>query len=616
MYMKNIFYSLVFMLIIFSGTSCKDASFLDETVTSDLDLPRIFSDSAYTVGYLSEIYVELGFDVSPRRFFDRDGLLPQTYGGLQGGCDEVELKVKPKITTDLLFTMGTVNPVNITDDAWKLCYENIRRVNIFFEGINHAPLQEGLKRTYKAEARFLRAWYYATLLKHYGGIPLIGDTIYTVYDDIHMQRNTYAECVDYIVKECKTAEEYLPSVTSGRDFGRISKGACRALVARVLLYAASPLFNGSSFGTDTKTEAGESYPKELVGYEDYDKNRWKEAADAAAEVIRMNAYKLYVNEDSEYGGVGAGFAKLFFGETPESHCGHILDWRRPRGRERENLFQPPSFGANGMGGFPYQELVDAFPMKDGSVFNWNNPDHANNPYSNRDPRFYHSIYFDQVILIDRENPRPVDIHLNADGSESSQDAVHKGTPTGYYSGKQLKQTLAGNYIHGGEQSIPVIRYAEILLNYAEAQNEYGGPASGFNYYDAGGNAIVFSPYTALKLIRERAGIDAGDGNYGLNPNMDENEMREAIRQERRIELAIEGHRFWDVRRWMIAETTDNKQMTGMEVQWLDVAGTSKVYRRFDVRKHIFRTDKSMYLWPIPYKEITKSEDMIQNPYYN
>ncbi len=98
--------------------------------------------------------------------------------------------------------------------------------------------------------------------------------------------------------------------------------------------------------------------------------------------------------------------------------------------------------------------------------------------------------------------------------------------------------------------------------------------------------------------------------------MDENEMREAIRQERRIELAIEGHRFWDVRRWMIAETTDNKQMTGMEVQWLDVAGTSKVYRRFDVRKHIFRTDKSMYLWPIPYKEITKSEDMIQNPYYN
>ncbi len=168
-----------------------------------------------------------------------------------------------------------------------------------------------------------------------------------------------------------------------------------------------------------------------------------------------------------------------------------------------------------MGGFPYQELVDAFPMKDGSVFNWNNPDHANNPYSNRDPRFYHSIYFDQVILIDRENPpRPVDIHLNADGSESSQDAVHKGTPTGYYSGKQLKQTLAGNYIHGGEQSIPVIRYAEILLNYAEAQNEYGGPASGFNYYDAGGNAIVFSPYTALKLIRERAGIDAGDGNYG------------------------------------------------------------------------------------------------------
>jgi hypothetical protein len=105
-------------------------------------------------------------------------------------------------------------------------------------------------------------------------------------------------------------------------------------------------------------------------------------------------------------------------------------------------------------------------------------------------------------------------------------------------------------------------------------------------------------------------MPGADGLYGLKANMDQIEMRQAIRDERRIELALEGYRFWDVRRWMIAEETENKTFTGLEVRKV---GNKKTYTRFNIRPHVFR--KAMYYWPIPYKEISKSPGLIQNPYY-
>lgn len=611
MCMKNIFYLLLLIMVTWGGYSCKDASFLDETVTSDLDIDKIFSDSAYTVGYLSEIYDEIGFDVDPKRFRDREGFLPQIYGGLQGACDEMEFKARPKITTDVLFATGTVTPVGISNYPWKICYTNIRRVNIFLQNIDRAPLAEGLKTIYKGEARFLRAWYYGILLKHYGGVPLIGEDVYNVNDEIPMKRNTYEECMNYIIDECTTIMRSLPVAPTGRDFGRVGQGACRAFIARLRLYAASPLFNGSDFGAE-KPEV-----KELVGFPTADPDRWRVAAEAAADVIALQRYSLYTVSDDEYFGEGAGFAKLFQASTTQEHCGHILDWRRKQGWDREQLFQPPSRGSSTYGGYPYQELVDAFPMINGKAIT--DPDSGydeDKPYENRDKRFYHSIYYDQTIIMQRADAWdiPLDIYLNPDGTPSSQDAVHLGTPTGYYNGKMLNRRTAGNYIHETQQSIPLIRYAEILLNYAEAQNEAGGANGPTSVaQNLGSNNIT--PYYALIEIRKRAGIEPGsNGLYGLKENMTQAEMREVIRNERRIELAVEGHRFWDVRRWMIAEQTENRMFTGMEVK-LKEDGT-KSYTRFDVRQHVFRSDRAMYLWPLPYNEVVKSSDMIQNPYYN
>ena len=148
-----------------------------------------------------------------------------------------------------------------------------------------------------------------------------------------------------------------------------------------------------------------------------------------------------------------------------------------------------------------------------------------------------------------------------------------------------------------------------MLNYAESANEYYGP----NHKEILDGHVV-SPYEVLRTLRERAGIDPGsDGRYGLKEGIesDDEKMQEAIRLERRIELAFEGHRFFDVRRWMIAETTENQQMHGYKI----TRSTNGIEKgeKVKVRKHTFR--EAMYFFPIPYKETVKSDDLLQNPYY-
>ena len=174
----------------------------------------------------------------------------------------------------------------------------------------------------------------------------------------------------------------------------------------------------------------------------------------------------------------------------------------------------------------------------------------------------------------------------------------------------VHRNCAGNYFVAPPVSRPLIRYAEILLNYAEAVNEYYGP----DHSESLG-ITEMSPVEVLKLIRRRGGIEAGDDEmYGLKAGMTQEEMREAIRLERRLELCFEGFRFFDVRRWMIADQTDNATMHGLELTHKG-SNMNKGYtwRVVDVRKHIFR--KSMYFWPIPYNETVKNEELIQNPYY-
>jgi hypothetical protein len=270
---------------------------------------------------------------------------------------------------------------------------------------------------------------------------------------------------------------------------------------------------------------------------------------------------------------------------------------RPTGNvDLEELFQPPSrTGKNGA--FPLQGLVDAFPMSNGKAIT--DPTSGYNPqdpYKDRDPRLDFTVIRDQTSLQNRlvSGFSPVNIYQGTyNGVATGQDAVHVGTSTGYYTNKMLSpNAVSQDFQHRTDRVLPLIRYAEMYLNYAEAANEFDGPTQ-----------LV---YEAIAKIRERAGLVP----YQLPAGLNQSEMRLAIQNERRIELAFEEHRFWDVRRWKIAEQTDNIQTKGMEI---NRNGNAVTYKIFNVRKRNFRN--AMYLWPIPQSEVAKSPELIQNPEY-
>jgi len=581
---KIYFQSIVYsgFLALFLMASCKKDGFLGQTTTSNLTEETVFKDSANTVAFLAGIYSNVGFSAAANRFTYGPNDLNQTpNGGIDASSDEAEVYSSGG-STALAWETGTINSAVVTNDAYKKSYTNIRAVNQLLKNLPKAPINAFVKTQMVAEARFLRAWYYAILLKHYGGIHLVGDSIYNYTEKVPSTRNTYEECVNYIVAECDAAGADLPFTQSGVNYGRASQGACLALKARVLLYAASPLFNGQAL-TSTKNDA-------VVGYPAFSAERWKLARDAAFAVISRGAYALNVDNSTP----GIGFRDLF---TKRYNTEYIFQLMRPTGNvDLEELFQPPSrTGKNGA--FPLQGLVDAFQTSDGKdisdpTSNYN----PQNPYANRDPRLDFTVIRDQTPLQNRLESgfSPVNIYTGTfNGVATGPDAVHVGTSTGYYTNKMLSpNAVSQDFIHRTDRVLPLIRYAELLLNYAEAANEYGGPTT--------------EVYTAIELIRQRAGLNP----YKLPVGLSQTAMRKAIQNERRVELAFEEHRFWDVRRWKIADVTDNIQTLGMEVKR---NGAAVTYTTFPVRKRNFRP--AMYLWPLPQSEVAKSPEMIQNPGY-
>src|SRR6478735_5499469 len=215
--------ALLFFGLVAVLSSCKKTGFLDQTVTSSLDEGTTFADSSNAMQFLNNIYVNIGFATDPRRFTQ----LGANWGaGLEAACDEAEGPNAASTNGFIQFATGLVNPAIVPNDAWKICYTNIRAVNQFLKHIPVIPFNSALKIQVKAEARFLRAWYYTMLMQHYGGVPLIGDTIYATADKIDVKRNTWRECVNYVLTELDEAGAVLPVTWSGAQYGRASRGAC------------------------------------------------------------------------------------------------------------------------------------------------------------------------------------------------------------------------------------------------------------------------------------------------------------------------------------------------------------------------------------------------------
>lgn len=565
------------------AAACKKNSFLSATVSSNLDSSTVFKDSTYAIQFLNAIYLNIGFATDPKRFTSGNDV-----AGLESACDEAE---GPNLSASNGFTMfatGTVNPTIVPTDAWSTPYTEIRACNQFLTHLYEMPFNTALKSETEGEARFLRAWYYFIMLEHYGGIPLIGDSIFTGADPVNIPRSSFSACVTYISNECDTAATLLPVVQTGASYGRVSGGAALALKSRLLLYAASPLFQGGGFAGSAAGGLDS-----IVAYPDQNANRWVLAAAAAQAVINLGQYSLYV--DSAAGELGDGFMTVFLTRyNTEYILPHMFD---AGNKYLEECWDAPTRGGGG-GPHPYEELVDAYPMSNGlATTDPNSGYNANEPYQNRDPRLYYTVMHDSTIRPLWENqPGPIHTYLNANYNPPinvTQDAVFTGTPTGFYINKMLDTAVTWYGFAGSNRCLPLIRYAEILLNYAEATNESVGPTS--------------DVYAAVQAVRERAGLRP----FTLPAGLSQTDMRTAIQLERQLELAFEGHRFFDVRRWGIAAQTENLMMHGMEV--LRSSTAPATYTEFTVRQHVF--SNAMYLWPLPLGEIAKSPKLLQNPLY-
>ncbi|MBK0380826.1 RagB/SusD family nutrient uptake outer membrane protein [Mucilaginibacter segetis] len=512
------------------------------------------------------------------------------YGMLKNGHNRVAGDYLDAASDDAISSAsGATNAVTVLSTAaynsytvptdenlWAYYYSGIRSTNEFVNNIDVVPVLAkyhgfSMKYVWKSEARFLRAMFYFELLKRYGGVPLLGNHVYTITDNVALPRNSFDECVKYIVSECDAIKDSLlvaPVADPNADSHRPTKGSAMALKARVLLYAASPLFNGGNIDPTNN----------LTGYTDFSADRWAAAATAAKDVMDLGTYSLLPN-----------FKDVFL---TQNNSEILFERQVGNNTSIETTNGPVGFtGAVGKGQTsPTQSLVDAFPMQNGlPIIDPSSGYDSNNPYAGRDPRLTNTILYNGAQWLNTQLQ-------TFEGGQSKPNSALQQTKTSYYMRKFMGDFENTNSYSSHSADWIIMRYADIVLGYAEALNESAGPTT--------------DVYNAVISIRKRAGITAGANNlYGLKTGMTKDEMREVIHKERRVEFAFEESRYWDIRRWKIAETVMNQPRTGLSIVKL---GSSLTYNPINVLTTKFDTPK-MYLYPIPYDEVLKNPNMKQNP---
>lgn len=498
------------------------------------------------------------------------------------------------------------------DRTWNDFYTGIRYCNVFLENKDRIESSdEALISRMEGEVRFLRAYLFHEMIAMWGGVPIIED-VYGLTDDFNAPRDTYEDCVNFIVSECNTAAGLLPEIRSAADRGRATKGAALALKSRVLLYAASDLHNTSVFSSYSNPE--------LLGYSDGDRaTRWRAAKEAAKDLIDLGMYGLYEATPAPGDSIAQNISDYFITQDFTEEDIWYRFFIEEKSEQMIGLYSGPN-GYHGWGTqAPLGDLVDDYEMNDGSRFDWGNPGHSVAPYENRDQRFYAHILYEgakwrerPLDAISRDPKGIIQVGTWERWDSSSNEKVQdfgldtrsggieewNGSYTGYYMRKFIDPAKDLTYIEGGGggyQGVPFrfFRYAEILLNYAEACIELGEDAEARKY---------------INMVRKRAG----------QPDISESsdELRRRYRNERRIELAFEEHRIHDVRRWVIGPEA-YKPVTKANVRYklledrTTAAVPTIVHEVFQNRSW---NDKA-YFMPFTRDETNKNELLIQNPGY-
>lgn len=594
--MKYRYLVVALSLSLIGGASCKDgADLLDPVETNEKNSETVFRDSITTMQFLNNIYKDIAFNWEYKRYTNTS---TGNTDASDDGVSNTENAGYLKPLADGTLSAALESPYTT---SWSTPYTNIRKVNVFLHHVDRTNMKPQTVRRIKAEARFLRAWYYTSLVKYFGGIILLYDELVDPEEIFTQKRASYEECVNYIVSELDLAATDLPLNYNDRpnEHGRVTKGAALALKARVLLYAASPLFNGGNIGQEM---GGNADQIGFAGYSNYDKNRWIKAQQAALDVMNLNQYELYEDPNAATEAPGYSFSRVFL---KRKNSEYIFQFNLPANKEMESYFGPQSRGGTRRS-MPTHNLAQAFGMINGKGINevgsGYDPDY---PFKNRDPRFNYTITYNGTSWLFSSTGMKLPVYTyvgaNLDGFSSTGQGVH----TGYFWRKMQDDGV--NNVAGGntERCIPIIRYAEILMMYAESSNELGETSKA---------------YDMIKLLRERAGIVQGtDGLYGLKSNMDITAMREAIYNEKRVEFAYEDQRFWDVRRWKIAESLYNGlQLTANRITQKAANNfTDFNYQTVPINhaQSKLKFNKQNYLFPVGQSEINKNRAIVQSVGY-
>lgn len=459
--------------------------------------------------------------------------------------------------------------INLVDDRWGELYQVIYDANSLLENYSEENLKryewdkdykDNIKkvRAYMKEVEVLRAFYHFELAKRYGNVPLLTRT-YALTEINHVEKTSFTDVIEYVNGEI---ERLVPDLKISQselfgETGHVTKGIALAIRSRALLYAASPLFAGEG---DTSA-------------------KWEAAAKAAYDVIKLGCYSLEsIKDDPLYKKEGGNLvlnSKQLIWEVRGTDNDTFEARNLPIGLE----------GAKG-GNTPTQNLVDEFDFLDGTPFDWNNPLHVAKMYYDkdgnptRDPRLYCNVICDGMSYMNK-------VIEPLEGGKNGLP-IEGATMTGYYLKKLMNETVSLDPVKPVKKPhhYPTYRYAEILLNYAEALNEWQGPAYKYNEKSA---------LDALNEVRKAAGMPA----YSVT---NKDEFRKLVRKERRIELAFEDHRFWDIRRWKEGNVVE--KIYGVKKQ-------NNTYRKELVQNRVW--DDKMYLYPIPQKETFVNDNLTQNP---
>lgn len=626
---KIIFQIMVLAASAFIFAGCEDASsLLDKEESNDIYEDMVFSDAYNAVWFLNGVYSSLN---------DGFSVFPSGYGFLGNIVDEGSWKA----TWDHAYMMSagswTNSSVLLDEDPWNKNYTAIRAANRVLEHVDEIPdsgeplVDESVRQRMKGEAQFLRAMFYYELLKFYGGVPIITRVLEaSEEEELKKPRASYDETVDFICSEALEAaarlphqDEYAPS-----EYGRATKGACYALISKVRLMAASPLFNDPENPTGTEWRG------------EYDPDKWKVAAQAANDfLVNTRGYSLHVSTDpSKYG----DYEDLYIRRSsPEiilayqqkvnaykaeyySYTGRFFNTAKPFSMlnnlptfntvaEYEYLDIDADGNVNGSYLLGLDKMLELYETGQKGPGGFD----PQNPYVNRDPRFYQSVWYNgepHPAKEDSNGPLIFDLYKGGQDDPSTGSYYH----TGFMNRKFLdaQHAMTGNSSYKGNHNWILFRYAEILMNYAEAVNEAYGP-------DVVPAGFRMSAREALNQIRERVKYPeyslsdkkwpvgmpkhVKSGLPGVPAGLSKDEFRERVVHERWVEFFQEEQRYFDLNRWkrrspvtIYAQVIEKDSKTGALHYTVEPLITKTWYEKY-------------YLFPILVKEIEKAPLLVQNP---